>query len=283
MNQLSSSQSLKIKITNNQQNSKRKKSFKDNNQKTKTFFPTQLNTARCSSSSDLPIAALRAQLVHSVKTFPTTIIVGETGSGKSTQLAQYLADEFFSKNQEGCIVCTQPRRVAAVTIAQRVASERGCVVGQEVGYSIRFEDKTSYKTKIKFVTDGVLLRECMGNPDLNNYNVIILDEAHERSLQTDILMGLLRRLQDKRSNLRLVIMSATLQVDLFTSYFKDPQLINIPGRQYPVEVLYTKQPEPDYVDAAMLTCLQLHGDEVEFRSSVLSIPFLLQWLHRCEK
>ena len=105
-----------------------------------------------SSSSDLPIAALRAQLVESVKTFPTTIVVGETGSGKSTQLVQYLADEFHSKGQSGCIVCTQPRRVAAVTIAQRVASERGCSVGEEVGYSIRFEDKTSRRTKIKFVT-----------------------------------------------------------------------------------------------------------------------------------
>lgn len=102
----------------------------------------------------------------------------------------------------------------------------------------------------------------MGNPDLNGYSVIILDEAHERSLQTDILMGLLRQLQDKKPNLRIVIMSATLQIDLFTNYFKDPKLVQIPGRQFAVDILYTHTPEPDYVDAAMLTCLQLHGEEV---------------------
>ena len=102
----------------------------------------------------------------------------------------------------------------------------------------------------------------MSNPDLKGYSVIILDEAHERSLQTDILMGLLRQLQDKNPLLKLVIMSATLQIDLFTNYFKSPQLVQIPGRQFAVEVLYTEQPEPDYVDAAMLTCLQLHAEEV---------------------
>ena len=96
--------------------------------------------------------------------------------------------------------------------------------------------------------------------------MIILDEAHERSLQTDILMGLLRQLQDRKPLLKLVIMSATLQVDLFSQYFKNPQLVSIPGRQFAVEVLYTAQPEPDYVDAAMLTCLQLHSDEVSDRN-----------------
>ncbi len=169
---------------------------------------------------DLPIASYREEIVASVKKYSTTIIVGETGSGKSTQIPQYMAEYILNGNSNNCIVCTQPRRVAAVTIAQKVASERNCKIGQEVGYSIRFEDKCGPHTKIKFVTDGVLLRECMSNKQLSNYSVVILDEAHERSLQTDILMGLLRQMQDVRPDLRIIIMSATLQVELFCNFFK---------------------------------------------------------------
>jgi pre-mRNA-splicing factor ATP-dependent RNA helicase DHX15/PRP43 len=140
------------------------------------------------------------------------------GSGKSTQIPQFLLDSKVFKGS--CIVCTQPRRVAAVTIAQKVASERNVVVGTEVGYCIRFEDKTCATTKIKFVTDGVLLRECMSDKNLNKYNIVILDEAHERSLQTDILMGLLKDMQKTRKDLRIIIMSATLQIELFSNFFE---------------------------------------------------------------
>lgn len=150
--------SLKNKIIcSNNASKKRKNASKeiDGTNPPRKSYPKPVATACIRSSSILPIAALRAQLVESVRQFPTTIIVGETGSGKSTQLVQYLADEFHGKNQDGCIVCTQPRRVAAVTIAQRVAAERGCAVGEEVGYSIRFEDRTTHKTKIKFVTGDI--------------------------------------------------------------------------------------------------------------------------------
>lgn len=190
----------------NQHNHEHKKDFK-------------VRRISASSNQDLPIAAHRESIVASVKKYSTTIIVGETGSGKSTQIPQYMA-EYLLNDASKCVVCTQPRRVAAVTIAQKVASERSCKIGQEVGYSIRFEDKCGPYTKIKFVTDGVLLRECMSSHALNNYSVVILDEAHERSLQTDILMGLLRQLQDSRPDLRVVIMSATLQVELFSTFFK---------------------------------------------------------------
>lgn len=179
----------------------------------------------------LPIARYRDEILNSVRSFPTTIVVGETGSGKSTQLPQYLLhlglpsspgkqEASRDKRRLLKIACTQPRRVATMSVAKRVAEEMQVPLGQEVGYSIRFEDKTSRKTKIKFLTDGVLLRECMTDPDLSEYEVIILDEAHERSLQTDILVGLLRLLQERRPTLRIVVMSATLQVDLYLSYFK---------------------------------------------------------------
>jgi HrpA-like RNA helicase len=167
---------------------------------------------------ELPIYLHKEAIVESIKKYQTTILVGETGTGKSTQLPQYLSEHFATSGK--CVVCTQPRRVAAVTIAQKVASEQGTNIGERVGYSIRFEDKCSSQTRIKFVTDGVLLRECMSDPNLSKYSVVILDEAHERSLQTDILMGLLRNLQERREDLRIVVMSATLQTELFSNFFK---------------------------------------------------------------
>lgn len=143
-------------------------------------------------------------------------IINDQFTGKSTQLPQFLAQAV----KEGCVVCTQPRRVAAVTIAERVAAERGCALGTEVGYSIRFDDRSGPSTRIKYVTDGVLMREIMTDPELSRYSVVILDEAHERSIQTDILMGLLRRLQERKKSLRIVVMSATLEVKLFMDFFK---------------------------------------------------------------
>lgn len=119
------------------------------------------------------------------------IVVGDTGSGKTTQMTQYLAEEGFANM--GRIGCTQPRRVAAMSVAKRVAEEVGCRVGQEVGYTIRFEDCTSPETRIKYMTDGMLLRECLIDPEMSQYSVIILDEAHERTISTDVLFGLLKR------------------------------------------------------------------------------------------
>lgn len=219
-------------------------------------------------AGNLPIHAYREQLLDSVSKYATTIVVGETGSGKSTQLPQFLVQSGRFKS----VVCTQPRRVAAVTVAKRVAEEFGCDVGKEVGYSIRFEDCTSPSTRIKFATDGVLLRELMSDPNLNKYNVVILDEAHERSLQTDILMGLLRQLQERRSDLRIIIMSATLDTDLFAEFFQSPNIITIPGRQFPVEVFYLKKEEKDVVEAIMLTCLQIHMDEKDNGAVLVFLP-----------
>ena len=136
-------------------------------------------------------------------------------------------------------------------------------LGQTVGYSVRFDDCTSHATKVKYVTDGILLRECLSDKSLSKYSVIILDEAHERSLQTDILMGLLKQMQESRSDLKVVIMSATLDVKLFSSFFSDVGKVIIPGRQYPVHVKYLKEPEHDFVDAAVMTCLQIHEEEEE--------------------
>lgn len=161
------------------------------------------------------------------------------------------------------VACTQPRRVAAMSVAQRVAAELDVKLGEEVGYSIRFEDMTSSKTCLKYMTDGMLLREAMHDHDLTRYSTIILDEAHERTMATDVLMGLLKEVVQRRPDLKIIIMSATLDAQKFQRYFNDAPLLAVPGRTHPVEIFYTPEPEQDYVEAAIRTVLQIHATEPE--------------------
>lgn len=161
------------------------------------------------------------------------------------------------------IACTQPRRVAAMSVAQRVADEMDVTLGEEVGYSIRFEDKTTPKTMLKYMTDGMLLREAMHDHEMSRYSCIILDEAHERTLATDILMALLKQIAERRPDLKIIIMSATLDAQKFQKYFNDAPLLAVPGRTHPVEIFYTPEPERDYVEAAIRTVLQIHASEPE--------------------
>ena len=204
----------------------------------------------------LPIFAYREPLLAAVEDYQTVIIVGETGSGKTTQIPQYLHEAGYS--ERGKIGCTQPRRVAAMSVAARVADEVGCKLGNEVGYSIRFEDCTSDKTVLKYMTDGMLLREFLGEPDLATYSVMMIDEAHERTLHTDVLFGLVKDIARYRPDIKLLISSATLDAEKFSEYFDYAPIFRIPGRRYPVEILYTKAPEADYLDAAIVTILQIH-------------------------
>ena len=207
----------------------------------------------------LPIFAFRDQLIDAIRQNQVLIVVGETGSGKTTQLTQYLAEAGFAIG--GIVGCTQPRRVAATSVAKRVAEEVGCILGEEVGYSIRFEDCTSQATKIKFMTDGTLQREILLDPNLKKYSVVILDEAHERTIATDVLFALLKRTLKKRPDLKVVSTSATLDAEKFSSYFNSAPIFTIPGRTFPVEMLYSREPEPDYLDAALATVMEIHLGE----------------------
>jgi pre-mRNA-splicing factor ATP-dependent RNA helicase DHX16 len=206
--------------------------------------------------ASLPIYTYRDDLLQAIADHQVLVVVGETGSGKTTQIPQYLHEIGYTAL--GKVGCTQPRRVAAMSVAARVAQEMGVKLGAEVGYSIRFEDCTSKSTVIKYMTDGMLLREFLAEPDLASYSVMIIDEAHERTLHTDILLGLIKDIVRYREDLKIIISSATVDAEKFAAYFDGAPIYNIPGRRYPVQYYHTKAPEADYVEAAIVTVLQVH-------------------------
>lgn len=208
----------------------------------------------------LPIYQYREEFIQAIADHQIIIIVGETGSGKTTQLPQYLHEAGYTKDGSK-IGCTQPRRVAAMSVAARVADEMGVKVGNEVGYSIRFEDATSDKTILKYMTDGMLLREFMTEPDLGGYAALMIDEAHERTVHTDILLALIKDLARERPEMKILISSATMNAQKFSEYFDDAPIMNIPGRRYPVTILYTQQPEANYLDACITTVFQIHTSQ----------------------
>jgi len=211
----------------------------------------------------LPVNKQRQEFLDLYHNNQILVFVGETGSGKTTQIPQYVLYDELPHQTGKLIACTQPRRVAAMSVAQRVADELDVKLGEEVGYSIRFENKTSSKTLLKYMTDGQLLREAMHDRDMSRYSCIILDEAHERTLATDILMALLKQLSERRKDLKIIVMSATLDAQKFQSYFFNAPLLAVPGRTHPVEIFYTPEAERDYVEAAIRTVLQIHACEPE--------------------
>lgn len=204
----------------------------------------------------LPAFAVRDDLMKVLRENQVVIVIGETGSGKTTQVAQFLHEEGYTKH--GMIGCTQPRRVAAMSVAKRVSEEMEVTLGGLVGYSIRFEDVTSSETRIKYMTDGVLLRESLNEGDLDKYSAIILDEAHERSLSTDVLMGLLKKILTRRRDLKLIVTSATMNAEKFALFYGGAPNFTIPGRTFPVQIEWSNAPCDDYVEAAIKRILQIH-------------------------
>ncbi|KAL4192929.1 hypothetical protein AMTRI_Chr06g196760 [Amborella trichopoda] len=208
----------------------------------------------------LPICKFEEEIVKVVRENPVVVIIGETGSGKSTQLSQILDRHGYT--DRGAIAVTQPRRVAAVSVSRRVAHELGVQLGEEVGYAIRFEDRTSDKTRIKYLTDGCLLRENLSDPELKQYSVIILDEAHERSLNTDILLGLMKHLVRVRHlDLRVIITSATLDGAKVSNFFSDCPILAVPGKLFPVEIFYSSEPPKNYIESSLKSAIDIHVKE----------------------
>ncbi|KAJ2840298.1 Pre-mRNA-splicing factor ATP-dependent RNA helicase PRP16, partial [Coemansia sp. 'formosensis'] len=209
----------------------------------------------------LPAFVCRDDLLRVIAENQVTIVVGETGSGKTTQLAQYLDEAGYTRF--GMIGCTQPRRVAAMSVAKRVSEEMGVQLGKEVGYAIRFEDCTSKLTRLKYMTDGVLLRETLTRRDLAQYTAIIMDEAHERTLNTDVLLGLLKQIVAVRRDLKIIVTSATMNAQRFADFFGNAPVFTIPGRTFPVDVMFSKSPCEDYVDGAVRQVMTIHLSQGE--------------------
>lgn len=229
--------------------------------------PVSVETSNRASMKEvresLPVFKLRDEFLKKVEDNQVLIVVGETGSGKTTQLPQYLMEAGYTKsrnekNKIQKVGCTQPRRVAATSVATRVADEVGCKLGTAVGYSIRFEENVSEETEIKYLTDGMLLREFLTDPLLSTYSALMIDEAHERTVSTEIVLGLLKDIIKERTDLKLIVASATINASKFSEYFDDAPIFKIPGRRYPVDVCYTKSPEANYIQAAITTIFQIH-------------------------
>ncbi len=217
---------------------------------------------------ELPISSRVADIASAIAEHQVVIVAGATGSGKTTQLPKIALA--MGRGLEQIIGVTQPRRIAATSVAARVATELGTPLGTDVGYQIRFEDRTSARTYVKFMTDGILLAEIQGDPLLRRYDTLVIDEAHERSLTIDFLLGWVKRILPERPDLKVVVSSATLETDRFSAFFDGAPVVEVEGRTYPVEVLYEPADDDDDVAEAVakavanVTSLDPHGDILVF-------------------
>ena len=199
------------------------------------------------SYPDLPVAERRDEIAAAIRDHQVVIVAGETGSGKTTQLPKICLE--LGRGVAGLIGHTQPRRLAARTVADRIAEELGVELGGAVGYSVRFTDKAGADTLVRLMTDGILLAEIRRDRDLRRYDTIIIDEAHERSLNIDFLLGYLKQLLPRRPDLKLVVTSATIDTARFAEHFGDAPVVEVTGRTYPVEMRYRPVIDPDDPDA----------------------------------
>ncbi len=210
-------------------------------------------------SEDLPIHARREEIIRAIQENQVVVIAGETGSGKTTQIPKFLIDAGLG--QKGLLGCTQPRRVAALSVAQRIAEELGVTYGEEVGAKIRFTDQTRKDTTVKVMTDGILLNEIQDDPLLKAYEAIVIDEAHERSLNIDFILGFLRNLSKRRRDLKIIITSATIDTETFSQAFGGAPIIEVSGRMYPVDMIY-RPVEEMLEDAGDLTFIEAAAEVI---------------------
>ena len=218
------------------------------------------NLPRLRFNEELPIFAKKDEIIEAIVRNRVIVVSGETGSGKTTQLPKYCLAA--GRGIDGLIGCTQPRRIAATTVARRIAEELGQACGKAVGYKIRFRDRTARNGYIKMMTDGILLAETQSDRHLSAYDTIIVDEAHERSLNIDFILGILRTLIQKRTDLKLIVTSATIDTEKFSRAFDDAPVIEVSGRMYPVDIQYP-QPQSDSTQENELTHVEMAAGAVK--------------------
>jgi HrpA-like RNA helicase len=220
--------------------------------------------------NDLPIIPRLSDIAQTVAQNPATVLIGATGSGKTTQVGLYLLHQGLAADKR--IGVTQPRRLAATSVAKFVSELYGCQVGEEVGYQIRFDDTTMEGTKLKFMTDGILLQEASIDPLFTKYNILIFDEAHEQGLNTDIGLGLAKRALAQRSDLKVIIMSATIDTGRFSQYFNNAPVITVEGRTFPISTQYLQTTEQQ-------TALKMSHEEGEFASLPALAAYKVHQIH----
>ncbi|KAL4236388.1 hypothetical protein ACF0H5_004773 [Mactra antiquata] len=260
------------------------KKFEEELKKVRTFFGVECQRLKTA----LPIYARREDILTTIANNQVTVILGETGSGKSTQIAPFVFEAGYAA--KGLVACTQPRKIAAISLATKVASDLASRVGQIVGYKVGMQSKTCPVTKIVYMTDHILLNECLSDRDLMRYSCIIIDEAHERSIHTDLLLGMLKECLERRPELRVIVTSATIDPQLFVDYFggKCP-VLKVSGRMFPVDVIWNQDdnfdsPFPeDYEEKAVGKAVELHvttpkesGDILVFLTAVMETEKAVQ-------
>ncbi|KAI5191087.1 pre-mRNA-splicing factor ATP-dependent RNA helicase DHX15/PRP43 [Nematocida minor] len=206
----------------------------------------------------LPIEDRKNEIQQLIRNNQVLVLSSETGTGKTTQVPKYVYEMYGES-----VICSQPRRIAAISIAKRVSEEMGQALGQLVGYSVRFEECTSENTRIRYVTDGTLLRDFIDDPKVSQYKAIIIDEVHERTINIDLLLGLVKDAIQIREDLKVVIMSATLSTDKFLDYFPGAETLHIKSRSYPIEVVYAPSDKSEYLEKAIETSIKISENEPE--------------------